>query len=411
MSTALNLHKLMSTGAGYLSSLQVAQNDHQTLAWAREIIRATLRNAFRDWERFVSRTELRDQALAKVGVAADAPIRMPTPKFRIQGSFDYHTANDCQFPPTQQIDMDDGLFLPQTFVFVGGKERPALASQAFFALVERALQPVCNTYGWILNPTVPAKGSCVRVQINSRLHIDLPLYAIRDSSFDQLVEFAAASSMRKVSEIRDAAELDERVYRDLADSEIILAHRRKGWIESDPRKLSRWFKVAVDTYGPLVRDLSRALKGLRDTKWLESDLGSICIMAAVVRALESVGEIDPSRFDIALVKIGRRVAQLMAFPIENPAFPGQYDKNLCAGWSPEFRAQVQALFDSASQKLESAMNDSYHKGLALSRAREAFGNRVPDDESLISVASVAALVRKEEPRRQPKPMVPRTQSG
>jgi hypothetical protein len=249
------------------------------------------------------------------------------------------------------------------------------------------------------------------VQINSRLHIDLPLYAIQDSAFDQLVEFAAASTMRKASDIQDAVELDERVYRDLADSEIILAHRKKGWIESDPRELSQWFKAAVDTYGPLVRDLSRALKGLRDAKWLQSDLGSICIMAAVVRALETAGEIDLSRFDIALAKIGKRVAELMAYPIENPVFPGQSDKNLCAGWSPEFRVQAQLLFETASRKLESAMNDSYHKGLALGRAREAFGDRVPNDESLISIASVAAFVRREEPRRQPKPMVPRTQSG
>ncbi|MEA3013196.1 MAG: cyclic synthase [Sphingomonadales bacterium] len=401
----------MSTGDGYLGSLQVVQSDHHKLASAREIIRDTLRDAFRNWESFVSRVELLDQALAKAGVSPDVPVRLPIPKFRIQGSFDYHTANDCQHPPAQQLDMDDGMFLPQAFIFVGGKARPALASHAYFALVERALRPVCERHGWILNPTVPAKGSCVRVEISSRLHIDLPLYAIRDSAFDQLVEFAAASSLRKASEIRDSVELDEGVYRDLADSEIILAHREKGWIQSDPRKLSRWFSAAVDTYGPMVRDLSRALKGLRDARWLQSDLGSICIMAAVVSALEQIDEIDPARFDIALVKVGNEVARLMAYPIENPVFPGQADKNLCAGWSPNFRAQIQTLFDTASRKLESAMNDSYVKSLAIARAREAYGQRVPDDESLITIASMAAVVRREDPQRQPKPMVPRTRSG
>jgi hypothetical protein len=409
--TALNLHRLMSTSEGFLASLNVPQEDRRTLAWAREIVRDTLRRAFHHWEQFVSPSELFEQEVANFAVDSRIPIRLPTPKFRIQGSFDYHTVNDCQNPPAQQIDMDDGVFLPQAFVFVAGRNRPALAARAYFTIVERALLPVCRQYGWILNPTVPPKGSCVRIQLSSRLHIDLPLYAIKDAAFDQLVEFAASSSLRKAADIRDAVELDSQIYRDLSDSEIILAHRQKGWIESDPRKLSGWFSAAVEAYGPIVRELSRAFKGLRDATWVQPDLGSICIMAAVVRAVEILEPLDPSRFDIALVKVGRTIAELVATPIENPVFPGQPDKNLCADWSPGFRQQVQTQFLHASRLLESAMNDGYHKPLALGRAREAYGSRVPQDESLVSIASVADVVRLEEPKAQPKPMVPRTQSG
>jgi hypothetical protein len=406
VTTALNLHKLMSSTSGYVHSLRVRDEDHRGLAAAREIIRSALRSAFRNWDQFVRRSELVEDVLAK----SAAEIRLPTPKFRLQGSFDYHTANDCQQPPLQQVDMDDGVFLPQKFVFVGGKARPLIAARAYFALVERALKPVCEAHGWKLNPTTPPKGCCVRIELNRRLHIDLPLYAIQDSAFEILAEAAAATQLRKATEIRDSEILDEQVYRDLSEKEIILAHRRNGWVESDPRKLSHWFGVAVEHYGPVVRDLSRALKGLRDAKWTESELGSICIMAAVVDVLGTL-EIDDSRFDVCLVDVARAVAARMGSPIENPVFPNEIYKNFCADWSPPFRASVQQLFRDASDRLSSAMNDTYHKDLAIARAREAFGSRVPTDESLVTIASVAAIVKQLPPQPQRKPMVPRTQSG
>lgn len=404
MATKLNLHKLMGTDEGYLDAISVPEGDRIALAAAREKIRDTLRDAFRHWTQFVTRAEL----LGGIVTASITP-RLPTPKFRIQGSFAYHTANDCQNPPDQQIDQDDGVYLPISFVTMHGRTRPSIASTAYFRIVERALEPLCEAQGWTLNPG-EEKNSCVRVEISRRLHIDLPLYAIRDEAFEQLVEFAAMSSLAKSVELRDSRELDEKIYRDLADAEIILAHRRQGWIESDPRRLEKWFRAAIDLYGSQIRELSRCFKGLRDARF-DDGLSSICIMASVVRAIENLGGGDPKRLDLAIVATAREIARTAGRPVENPVFPGDASKHLCLGWTPAYRDRVRALFADAAAELEEAIDGTYHKGIALNRARKAFGARVPAREDLIVAMGAVEVVRNTPARPQPAAMVPRTKSG
>jgi hypothetical protein len=401
--TKLNLNKLMGSEQGFLDAIRVSDQDRQTLSGAREKIRDRLRYAFRNWQEFVTRAELQGASLKDA-----VEPKVPTPKFRIQGSFAYHTANDCQNPPTQQIDQDDGVFLPLTFVTLNGTARPTIASSAYFKIVELALASLCDAEGWKLNPK--RKNSCVRIEISSRLHIDLPLYAIRDDAFHRLVEVAAADSLAKSVQMRDSRELDEQIYRELANAEIILAHRQDGWIESDPRRLERWFKNAIDIWGPVVRELSRSFKGLRDAKF-DDGLSSICVMASVVRAVESLGGVDERRLDIALVDVAREMADKTGRPVENPVFPGDEKKHLCLDWTPEYRSRVKALYSDAADELDQAINHTFNKTVAVSRARRAFGARVPENEDLITLIAPAEVVRRTPPERQPEAQVPRTRSG
>ena len=339
--TKLNLNRLMGPEQGFLHAIRVNDRDHLTLSSAREKIRDRLRYAFRNWNEFVTQSELRGVLLKDA-----AEVEMPIPKFRIQGSFAYHTANDCQNPPAQQIDQDDGVFLPLTFITLNGAARPTIASSAYFKIVELSLVTLCRAEGWQLNPK--RKDSCVRVEINSRLHIDLPLYAIRDEAFHRLVEVAAAASLAKSTQMRDSRELDEQIYRELADAEIILAHRADGWIESDPRRLERWFKNAVDIWGPIVRELSRCFKGLRDAKF-DDGLSSICIMASVVRAVENLGGVDGRRLDIALVDVAREMADKASLclrhllgacrAIQNPSEPAKKAVH-GGGWRIDLRTKI-----------------------------------------------------------------------
>jgi hypothetical protein len=59
MAATLNLHKLFSGRDGYLDELRVEDAEAGLLRAAREEIRDTLRGAFRDWETYVRRVELR----------------------------------------------------------------------------------------------------------------------------------------------------------------------------------------------------------------------------------------------------------------------------------------------------------------------------------------------------------------
>ncbi len=404
MATKLNLHKLMGVGQGYLDEIAVETPDRQELTAAREMIREHLLSAFRNWGQYLLREELLGKELA----ATTLDPQVPRPKFRIQGSFAYHTVNDCQNPPAQQIDQDDGVFLPQSFVLVGNRVRPTIASAAYFKLVERALTPLCRREGWTLNPV--RKGSCVRVEISERLHIDLPLYAMKDSAFEQLVEVAAAQNLTKSIQMRDAVDLDERIYRTLADAEIMLAHRDEGWIESDPRKLENWFENAVKLHGTIVRELSRCFKGMRDARF-NGGLSSICIMALVVSAVETIKDLDSARLDIALAKTARAIARQVEQSVGNPAFPGDSDKLLCKDWTPDYRQQVKSIFLTVADRMDAAIDGTFHKGLAIGHATAAFGERVPANEDLVAMGGTVAAVRSTPAQVQPKPTVPRTQSG
>ena len=53
------------------------------------------------------------------------------PRFFTQGSFSYKTINDPCWVPPQQMDLDDGCYLPLAFVKAA---KPAAAAQAFFAV-------------------------------------------------------------------------------------------------------------------------------------------------------------------------------------------------------------------------------------------------------------------------------------
>lgn len=104
------------------------------------------------------------------------------PRFFTQGSFAYKTLNHPAFPPGQQKDLDDGCYLPLSFV---RGEKPSAAAAYFFAFVETALGELADEEGWTL---VKDKPTCVRLVISRDGHVDVPLYAIPDGDFRHLVE-------------------------------------------------------------------------------------------------------------------------------------------------------------------------------------------------------------------------------
>lgn len=404
MAASLNLHRLFSMDEGYLGALRVPDQDAEKLRQARESIRSVLRTAFADWSTHVTRTALFESVIAKS--AAPAPVL--TPRFHLQGSFVYFTVNDCQQTPPQQIDQDDGVFLPVTVLTVGGTAQPAVVSKAYFDLVEKALAPLCAREGWTLKP----KKTCVRVILNSRLHLDLPLYAVRDDAFERAAQAHATTHSERIEKVYARQELDEDVYAGIDDADVFLAHRTKGWVQSDPRSLERWFRNVLDVHGDQVRRLVRCYKGLRDAVWPDCDLSSIALMKAIADAYDRVGPLDQSRDDLALIKIGHELTAILQGPIANPVIPDDPACNLDNDWSPEFRATLIAEIDARTQLLNTGVHGTLNRMVAVQRAREAFGERVPDKPEIIGLVGAAAqVIRSERPQPQPQPVVPRTKSG
>lgn len=398
----LNTHKVFFDApdrVDFLARLDVSDEERQELAAARDAIRAELRTGFSAWQDKIDRRVILSEAAVRKSVG-DPKLR---PKFRMQGSASYHTLNDPAQHPPQQIDYDDGVYLPISFLAETGN--PILASAGYFRLVETILAPLCEREDWTL---CTDKRSCVRIKLHSKAHIDLPLYAIPDDEFETFVE--KASAMKTPFErqmMRDSIELAEAVYETLPQDEMRLAHRNDGWIKSDPRLIERWFKGAVETHGPQLRRTCRYFKAWRDHQWEECCLTSITIMKCVVDAFDSLrGSLNEKRDDLAVFEVASRLNGYFNGEIRNPVLDAVLNDNWSEADRKVFKEGATCLHDC----LVTALRGADDRGLALSQLTQAFGPRIPQDVDLIE-PTAETVVKSYKPTKVPAPQVPRTTSG
>lgn len=382
-----NAHRtLFSSGEHdtYLRSLTVETEQRTTLQVARDEIRDEIRSGLREWSGHIERRQLFDaRMLASVSFAdSDLALR---PKFRMQGSWSYHTLNRATHIPPQEIDLDDGVFLPVSFLSQNGTTHPVVVSAGYFTAVERILTPLCERKGWTL---VTDKPSCVRVEIDDDAHIDLALYAIPDDEFEELLEKAATSMQFDTRMLDENVSFAEQIYPRLPTDQIMLAHREEGWKPSDPRKLEDWFQSAINEHGQQLRRVCRYLKGWRDYNWTSCRLSSIALMACVVTAYdEAVGSIAENRDDLALQMVANRLPELLERRIPNPVVHGQY---LDEGWTRECRADFIAKARNLVMRIDSALTAN-QSGTVIEHLRAALGDYLPDDEDLVVIdASIGA---------------------
>ena len=97
-----------------------------------------------------ARTDVRDclrTGIPRVLRANGYTEDVPQPRFFTQGSWAYKTLNaPAQHP--QQADVDDGCYLPMSFV--SQTKRPSTAATVFFAAAEEALKPLVEERRWKL---------------------------------------------------------------------------------------------------------------------------------------------------------------------------------------------------------------------------------------------------------------------
>ena len=376
----LNAHRVFkneSATPSYLSALTLDQTTENSLRAARDEIRKTLKDGLQNWSVVVTKRELLED------IALDS-APMLRPKFRMQGSFSYRT---CNLPAHtgQEIDLDDGVFLPVSFLNQRGTVNPAIASRGYFTAVERALTPLCTKRSWKL---VTDKSSCVRVQISKMAHIDLALYAIPDTDFETLVE--SAMSMHIASDralmrksLEDSIEFAEAQYVELPDDHIMLAHRDEGWKKSDPRKLEDWFRDALKVHGEQLRRVCRYLKGWRDHQWSSSRLASIALMSAAITAYEKTKvKVADNRDDKALLMVMEQLPDILKGSINNPVVEGA---RLDEGWTDVERARYVQSAEALESRLKQTLNETKDVKIALSALTGLFGDRIPDDTRLLSV--------------------------
>ncbi|MEW5727784.1 MAG: CBASS cGAMP synthase, partial [Pseudomonadota bacterium] len=327
------------------------------------------------------------------------------PLFFTQGSYAYRTWNSPAHRPPQHIDLDDGMYLPLS-VFENA-DSPKLASAALFAGVDAMLGELCRAQGWNL---IRDKKTCCRIDLTTGAHIDIPLYAIPDGDV-RLLEARAASYkyMTEHGQIALARAFDSQPedFR-LSSDKVWLAHRTKGWHQSDPRQLHDWFELKARLYGDQLRRVCRYVKAWRDWYEKDSPLSSIALMAHVVAVFEDQNQ-DRQRDDLMLLAVAERLPTLLRDPVPNPTNPGQMlDDSLSD-------AQRQRAVDAAAEwhrNLDRAMGQVFDTQRVVKILMASFGPRMPNRPDLVSIEGGEETVMSVAPAVLPTREIPnRSVSG
>lgn len=144
---ALNFHCLFFGAEGkdgFLGHISITAAERDLLVRCRDAARTALREGFRALNAQGPTGRARLLEWRYMPLAAAEGFRL-TPRFRMQGSFAYHTVNHPAWLPPQEVDVDDGTYLPTSFV---ARTTPVVAAAAFFATAEGILAPLCEREGW-----------------------------------------------------------------------------------------------------------------------------------------------------------------------------------------------------------------------------------------------------------------------
>lgn len=379
----LNLSSLFFTGDGSETclhgELDLQQQQRDFIASAKNDVRNVLRTGI-------------PRVLKARGYAEEPP----TPRFFTQGSWAYKTLNAPARQP-QQADVDDGCYLPLNFVSQS-TPRPSVAAAIFFEVVEEVLAPYVEARDWKL---ITDKPTCVRIEISKFAHIDIPLYAIPDEEFETLAKAALEHGHLSLDEALQRAE--RYAWTELPSNSVLLAHREKDWMESDPRPVKEWFLSEVAMRGEQLRRVVRYLKAFRDWQWPNGGPASILLMAAATPIFERRDRRD----DLALLDV---VAALPTKLREGVANPVEVTESLTSRLGKEGVQEAAEAFERLEKMLRGAVHASDGE-TACNWMRREFGPRFPNAPDRVKVTSVAATIAATPAAAGPSELVGRTKAG
>lgn len=256
----------------------------------------------------------------------DETLKVTKPKFWGQGSY---MMNTIIKPIEGEYDIDDGVYLEH----LASKEEDNWPSTS-------------TVHNWIMNAvkdrtsTPPQdKNTCVRVIYKDDYHIDLPIY-IKGKDMDHPK----------------------------------LAHKSKGWVDSDPKKLTNWFNDEVAENGDQLKRLIRYFKAWKDFKKNGDKFpsGMIFTILAANHYLEDYEEDDDSAF----IAVAKEIYDSLAnnFSLKRPVFP---EEELLNDWSESAKAAFLSKLSSLITNGQKAL-EKEKKSDAANIWIKLFGDRFPE---------------------------------
>ncbi|WP_346846357.1 cyclic GMP-AMP synthase DncV-like nucleotidyltransferase [uncultured Clostridium sp.] len=244
------------------------------------------------------------------------------PKFCGQGSFMMKTTVN---PINGEYDLDDGVYIQG------------------YSDMEQTEWPVASTiHKWIYDAvenhtsTAPInKDTCVRVIYVNYYHIDLPSYIVKD---------------------------------DVA----YLAHKRDGWVVSDPKAFTDWFIGKVKDEGEQLRSLVKYLKAWKDYKGI--DFKGIAITILVGENFYPYEKRD----DLALLGTITQIIDTLEsdFKCVKPVAPNE---DIFKGISETKKTNILDGLRTLKDKIQEAVNKEDEEE-ASNLMIDCFGSRFPKGE-------------------------------
>ncbi|WP_107926987.1 CBASS cGAMP synthase [Lysinibacillus parviboronicapiens] len=253
-------------------------------------------------------------------------LKVSKPKFWGQGSY---MMNTIIKPIDGEYDIDDGVYLEH------------------LAEIDEEEWPTAETvHNWIIKAvqdrthTPPKnKNTCVRVIYKGNYHIDLPIYIkSKDSEHPKL------------------------------------AHKTKGWVDSDPKELTNWFKGQVSSKDTQLKRLVRYFKSWKDFKKNGDKFpsGMIFTILAANHYVEGYEDADDSAF----IAVAQEIYDALNanFSLNRPVFP---EEELFEDWSDtaktNFLSKLSTLINNGQKALETE-----DKAEASKIWIKQFGDRFPE---------------------------------
>jgi len=346
--------------------------------------------------------------IRQASITALGAETMITPKFRTQGSWSYQTCLDPAFLPPQQMDWDFGVYLPAK---TWEDHQPKVAAKAYFELVESLLRDLCQMEDWKLLEGKQCKDTCIRIEVASWAHIDIPLYAAPAKQFELITERALAKSFgvalnSALDSTMAAIEEDPFDWQDL--DEIVMATRAGVWKPSDPGAVSQWFRDQIETHGEQLRRICRYVKAWRDHQWANGGgPSSILLMILVAQGFSD----NPRRDDLILEEAAERLAKGLRGDVYEPQIgDGTEDFNRL---DASGRAQAADKAEALRAALYRARHRTYfERPTSIADLQEQLGKRIPYELDWVEQeAGAADVVRATPATYVASPEVKRTSAG
>lgn len=252
------------------------------------------------------------------------------PKFWGQGSY---MMNTIIKPIEGEYDIDDGIYLEH---LVDREEEDWPATSTVHNWIVKAVKDRTST-------PPQDKNTCVRVIYKDDYHIDIPIY----------IKGREAEHPK-------------------------LAHKSKGWVDSDPKELTNWFRDEVKEKSDQLKRIVRYFKAWKDYKANGDTFpsGMIFTILAANNYIEGYEEDDDSAF----VAIAKEIYDSLDdnFSLKRPVFPNE---ELLGDWSEtaqnNFLSKLSSLIQNGQKALEKEDKEEASKIWI-----KVFGERFPKYTSL-----------------------------